>query len=294
MKASSSESVRPALERMQCMEIRGGNSQADNSLIVPGLNVWVYCKPFGGSSSGGDVYYVSSCASGRITRVLLADVSGHGSGVSKLASGLRDLMRRNVNVVKQTRFVEGMNRQFLELSESGSFATALVATYFQPTRRLTLCSAGHPAPLLYDASRRAWSYVEQPVLESEAITGTPLGVHDEARYPQIERRLERGDLVLLYSDALTESMGLDGQLLGTAGLLRLIRGIDSGEPAEIVPRLLETLQSLHPDNLHGDDVTILLLESVATSTRLIDNLLALFRLLRGVRDRSNWQPGVEI
>ena len=44
--------------------------------------------------------------------MLLADVSGHGAEVAELGRGLRDLMRKNVNVIRQKRFVEGMNRQF--------------------------------------------------------------------------------------------------------------------------------------------------------------------------------------
>jgi serine phosphatase RsbU (regulator of sigma subunit) len=219
--------------------------------------------------------------------VLLADVSGHGAQVSKLALGLRDLMRRNVNVVKQTRFVEGMNRQFTELSQSGAFATALVATFFQPTSRLTFCNAGHPDPLFYDASRGIWSSLEQPAVDSEHVTGTPLGVHDQARYPQFEMVLERGDLILFFSDAVTESLDADGGMLGMDGLLRLIAPLDAASPAELLPRLLSALRSCHPDNsLVHDDLTLVLLEATGTSTKLVDNLLALFRLLGPVGDST--------
>ena len=64
---------------MQCMEVWGGNQTADSGVIMAGLDAWVYSKPFGGADGGGDVYYVSSCATGRITRLLVADVSGHGT-----------------------------------------------------------------------------------------------------------------------------------------------------------------------------------------------------------------------
>ena len=100
-------------ERMQCMEVWGGNEAVERSVQTAGLDIWVYNRPYGQAAGGGDVYYLSSCASGRITRILLADVSGHGEVVSQTAVGLRDLMRRNVNFVKQTRFVRAMNRQFV-------------------------------------------------------------------------------------------------------------------------------------------------------------------------------------
>ena len=79
---------------------------------MPGLQSVIFSRPHGASKAGGDVYYLSSCASGRISRLLLADVSGHGAEVAELGRGLRALMRKNVNVIRQKRFVEGMNRQF--------------------------------------------------------------------------------------------------------------------------------------------------------------------------------------
>lgn len=109
-------------ERMRCMEVWGGNQAIDRRLTTAGLNVWLHSRPFDNALGGGDVYYVSSCASGRITRLLLADVSGHGEIVSQTAIGLRDLMRLNVNYIKQTRFLKAMNDQFAIVDEEGGFA----------------------------------------------------------------------------------------------------------------------------------------------------------------------------
>src|ERR1051325_9608852 len=113
---------------MQCMEVWGGNQLADSGVVMAGLDAWVYSKPFGGADGGGDVYYVSSCASGRITRLLVADVSGHGAAVAEQAVSLRTLMRRHVNYLDQTVFVRSMNQQFAASSQAGCFATALVTT----------------------------------------------------------------------------------------------------------------------------------------------------------------------
>src|SRR5438477_8597012 len=118
---------------MQCMEVWGGNQPTNSGVVMAGLDAWVYSKPYENASSGGDVYYVSSCATGRITRLLVADVSGHGASVAQTAAGLRGLMRRHVNQIDQTRFVRSMNEQFQALSAAGSFATAVVTTFFAPT-----------------------------------------------------------------------------------------------------------------------------------------------------------------
>src|SRR5580692_2675422 len=84
-------------QHMQCMEVWGGSQIASSGVELAGLDVWIYSKPFGQAQRGGDVYYVSSCASGRISRLLLADVSGHGKSVASTAADLRTLMRRFVN-----------------------------------------------------------------------------------------------------------------------------------------------------------------------------------------------------
>src|SRR5436190_24089769 len=101
---------------MTCMEIWGGNEPADHSVSMPGLDAWVFSRPYEDAKAGGDVYYVSACATGRITRLLLADVSGHGTKVAETAMGLRRLMQKYVNFIDQSAFVRSMNQQFGELT----------------------------------------------------------------------------------------------------------------------------------------------------------------------------------
>src|SRR4051794_16098285 len=110
---------------MHCMEVWGGNQTADRGVVMAGLDAWVFSKPFGGADGGGDVYYVSSCATGRITRLLVADVSGHGAAVCDVAGQLRGLMRKHVNQIDPARFVQSMNTQFAALAKAGCFATAV-------------------------------------------------------------------------------------------------------------------------------------------------------------------------
>ncbi len=95
---------------MRCLEVWGGNEAVDQGVVVPGLDAWLYSRPFEGHSAGGDLHYVSSCAAGLVTRVLVADVSGHGEMVSDMARKLRELMRRYVNYIDQTRLVQSLNQ----------------------------------------------------------------------------------------------------------------------------------------------------------------------------------------
>ena len=278
-------------DRMQCMEVWGGNRAVDRNIETPGLRSWVYSKPYAGSESGGDVYYLSSCASGRITRILLADVSGHGQAVSKIATGLRDLMRRNINYISQSRFVAGMNRQFSDENSGGEFATALVSTFFSPTRTFSLCNAGHPPPLLFHNESRRWSELSNERRDGEeneeVISDTPLGVCDEAAYFQHDIRLDPGDMVLSFSDAVTESEDADGQQLGRAGVLRLVSDLQVSHPDDVIPALINRIGELDPRSLERDDTTIVLCQATGHGTPLANSLLAPFRFFRHVRDKTD-------
>lgn len=276
-------------QRMQCMEVWGGNVRVERHFQMPGLDVWISCQPEGQANAGGDVYYLSSCASGRITRILLADVSGHGELVASTAAGLRDLMRKNVNVISQRRFVAAMNQQFTAASAAGSFATAVVSSFFAPTQSLSLCNAGHPNPLLFRAARRDWTILDltnPPRDSANEISDLPLGIVDQVGYRELNVRLDKGDCVLCYSDAFSDACGTDGRPLGVEGVLQAVASMrEAGEEA-FLSSLVDVIRALHPGNLSQDDATLVLFSANGTRTLLRDDLLAPFRLLRKVTDAS--------
>jgi len=246
---------------LQCLEVWGGNDPADRGVAMPGLDAWVFSLPYEQADQGGDVYYMSSCATGRITRMLVADVSGHGSEVAKTSDALRALMRRHVNQISQTRFVRALNREFAALADEGRFATAVAASYFAPTRTLTLANAGHPPPAIYRADENRWSLLEPESSARSAAAGpanVPLGILDLTDYDQRVVRLEPGDLVLCYTDSLIESRAADGAMLGTRGLIRTLSILDPREPAMFIERLLMAIAAEHRGNLAHDDVTAML------------------------------------
>ncbi len=249
---------------MQCMEIWGGNDEVNSAISNPGLDIWVSSRPHRGDKLGGDIHYVSMCASGRISRVALADVAGHGDEVAELATSLRKQMRRHINTIDQTRFAKALNREFAELSErSGKFATALLAAYFSPSQHVVFCNAGHPRPLHYRVENRTWSALDEAKCHPDPeragkIANLPLGVIAETEYSQFAMPLDYGDLVLIYSDALIEAPDGEGDMLGEAGLLDLVRELDASRPETVVKELLSRIDQLADGDLE-DDATIIML-----------------------------------
>ena len=63
-----------------CMEIIGGNRATQELVHAPALDIWIDSRPLESDAGGGDIHYVSTCGAGYVTRLALADVSGHGVG----------------------------------------------------------------------------------------------------------------------------------------------------------------------------------------------------------------------
>lgn len=238
---------------LQCMEIRGGSQVVDEAVSTPGLDAWVHSRPFEGAANGGDVYYLSLCGGGVITRLIVADVSGHGEEVADVSDSLRTLMRAAINTKSQTRLVGRLNRRFADLMQLRRFATAIVATYLATSRTLTVCNAGHPRPLLYRAEAGSWEVLEGDV---GTVGNLPLGLDEESPYHQFSVPLGRGDVVLVYTDALTEAMDPSGTLLGEPGLLELVAGLDPADPRRLGSDLLAAVGRHRGGRPAADDETL--------------------------------------
>lgn len=287
---------------MQCMEVWGGNRATTQSVAMAGLDAWVHCRPYSGpdqplsgqsqptDEGGGDIHYLSSCATGRITRLLIADVSGHGASVSSIAVTLRDLMRRYVNFVDHGRLVRTLNADFVSLADAGCFATALVATYWSPTSRLTLSNAGHPRPLVRRASTGRWEFLhanERNAGADDAPANLPLGLFDPGAYDQFSVTLQPDDLVLLYTDSVIETPDARGRLLGEDGLRSLLDEIQNTDPSALIETLKAALVARQQTDTFNDDLTMVVLRpnELAPRMRMLDGLLAGGRILRAGWER---------
>ena len=269
------------------MEIWGGNRAIEKSFEAPGLDIYVHSQPFQDSNAGGDIYYLTSCASGRVSRFLLADVSGHGESVAGVAKSLRDLLRQNVNRISQEKFVGDMNREFGNLGEDSGFATAVVATFFEPTQTLDISIAGHPYPIYYRADRNKWVHLD-PARTDANYENMPLGIVAGTNYPRRKVTTRAGDMFLLYTDAFIESAkdNASGSLLGVEGVLELLNENPLVAAGEVIPFLRDRIGSMAVGNLVDDDASLILGHFTETKVRMRDNLMAPLRLLGDVCDRT--------
>src|SRR5580658_8692114 len=116
------------VERLACLELRGGNQLARYAARLPGLTAWVSCNPLRPSRRGGDLYYLSACSHGSIARVVIADVSGHGEKVSAAAVHLQKALRQHIDLWDQSLLIRDLNESFFRDEHRAKFATAFLGS----------------------------------------------------------------------------------------------------------------------------------------------------------------------
>ena len=123
---------------------------------LPGLSAWISCRPLMPAIEGGDLHYLTVCGEGAISRVVLADVAGHGDIVSGVAERLRQGLRKHVNTWDQTELLQELNDSFAAGADGVQYATAFVLGHYVESGEVLFTNAGHVPPLWYRAATRPW------------------------------------------------------------------------------------------------------------------------------------------
>lgn len=245
---------------LQCLEIWGGNNRVSHPLELPGLRGWLYSEPSEQSVQGGDVHYVSVCSKGLLTRMALADVTGHGPTAGSLASLLRTLIHKHIDTWDQSELMRELNSSLHSSVTHSQYASALLFAYYRPTGELVFTNAGHPPALWYHVATKTWEWLESSTVLTHEIEGLPLGLIDGTDYEQAAVQIEPGDLVVLYTDGITEARNADGQMLERDGLFAIARGLPVDEPSRLVESLIARLGEFRGGTPPEDDHTLCVLQ----------------------------------
>jgi serine phosphatase RsbU (regulator of sigma subunit) len=247
--------------RLACAETWASNQRAASLVELPGLTAWVHCAPAGQGHAGGDVHFISVCPSCIVSRIALADVSGHGPTVAAFGEKLRELMHRYLLDLEQSALMRDLNEVVrTELGDS-HYAT-MVAVGFHGRRGLAvMTNAGHPPPLWHRASRGEWSWLEtKRPSERERPAGTPLGLIADATYDRLVVKPQAGDLLVLHTDGVCETRNPSGAELGRSGLLDMVRTLDTSSAEILGTQLTSALCDFRGHAEPLDDETIIVLK----------------------------------
>lgn len=246
--------------RLACFELWGGNGHANHAVELPGLSGWVHSAPLETGLSGGDVHYLSVCSKGMVSRIVLADVAGHGNHASSVAEDLRRVFQRHTDNWDQSALMQELNEAFARVSREGLFATAFALGFYLETRELLFSSAGHPPALWYRAGEKSWELLQDCTPYAVDIAGLPLGLIAGTAYSQTGVRLGAGDVLVLYTDGITEARNPSGGELGQSGLLKIVRALEPVSPADICRDLLSAVHTFRDGEPRHDDETLLVLQ----------------------------------
>ena len=249
-----------ATRRLACTEVWGSNSYVETPVELPGLSGWIYSNPLG-SGGGGDLHYMSVCVEGDLSRVVLADVSGHGEQANPAAAVLRDLMRKHIDHWGQAEFMGDLNQTLSRQWGGRPYASVVMLGYRNSTGELAFTNAGHPAPFWRKTLQDQWVLLEEGASQpTTQVVGTPVGMVRDAAYTEAVVQLAVGDLLLLYTDGLTEAVNDRGEEFGTAELGAALNGARVGSPRALGMAVLAALADFCKGAEPMDDQTLILLK----------------------------------
>ncbi len=200
---------------------------------------------------GGDLYDAVKLADGNIA-IAVADVSGKGVPGALLMASLHTIYRAEIRRgLSAARLMTRVNRHFCESASDGNFATFFHAIIHPKERQIEYCNAGHNAAILvrHDGS------VEQ--LES---TGIILGFMREAKYQDVQVNFEPGDVLVAYSDGITEAENAHEEMFGKDRLISVVQELRPMTPAKIKKGIIEALRDFTHFGKIQDDVTLLVVK----------------------------------
>ena len=203
---------------------------------------------------GGDFYDVLPLVSDPDGRVIitLGDVTGKGSPAALLMALLLAVLRTLVDERLEARaLVSRLNAQICRHSPGSRFITLFYGVYTPGSGALTYVNAGQNPPLL----RRSDGSIERL-----GSTGIALGMFEGSTFGAVETRVNPGDLLLLYSDGITEAENPAGQPFEESGLEAFIAAHPQQMPAELAPALLRAVEAHARDSRFTDDLTVLILK----------------------------------
>ena len=185
---------------------------------------------------------------GRVLLVI-ADVSGKGVPAALLMSAFRaSLMSQEADGASPAQVAERLNAFLYRSVDPGKFVTAFMGFLDGATGRFVYANAGHNPPVLLRADGS---------VEWLATGGLILGILPECRFESGEAVLGTGDLLLLYTDGVTEGADAAGEQFGEDRLVASLRLLADRSCASVVSELVREVRAFEGTTGPADDVTLL-------------------------------------
>jgi sigma-B regulation protein RsbU (phosphoserine phosphatase) len=223
------------------------------SFSIPCLSCETFYQPARGI--GGDYYDFLSLSGGR-WGIAIGDVSGKGIGAALLMASLQASLRAQAlhPHLDLATLMGDVNRLVHESSPTAFFASLFYAEYEPATRMLQYVNAGHNPPIIV---RPRTESCEVFHLHAEAV---PIGMFADTQFAATKFQLEKDDILVAYTDGITEAANSSGELWGVNRLESLLRSCSQMGPSQIVENILAKVSDFAKDEPQRDDVTLVVMK----------------------------------
>jgi sigma-B regulation protein RsbU (phosphoserine phosphatase) len=253
--------LRTAEERTRVAEIEVAVSRAqmeiareiqrtllpDHPLTLAGVRFAGRCLP--AVEVGGDYFgYFPREPDGADS--FIGDVSGHGVGAALLMAEARSafMMQRLISASAAPILEKLNDLLFDDLDRATLFMTACCSTFNARTSELSYANAGHPPALLLRADQDCCGLLQ--------AGGMLLGIRKAVKFEETITVLNEGDIVVFYTDGITERASESGEFFGIGRLGDAIIAHRHEEPEALVTAVLDVVDRFAGRRPHDDDVTI--------------------------------------
>ncbi len=219
---------------------------------VSGIRLGGICIP--AKEVGGDYYDYLSHDNDRLDLVI-ADVSGHNVGAALIMSEARTMIRSRSGQFSHPDDLLRELNQFLyeDLTKAELFITLFYLQYRPDTRVVEYASAGHSPTLLWQAAKAQCLRLDPE--------GLIVGVKKEFPYERDSYKLESGDVMIMYTDGLTEAENQENELFGEQRLAGLLRDNHHLQPQELINYVVDQVRIFTGHQNFTDDVSMIVLQA---------------------------------
>ncbi|MGC8595653.1 MAG: PP2C family protein-serine/threonine phosphatase [Candidatus Kryptoniota bacterium] len=217
---------------------------------IAGWSIWLYTRP--ANDVGGDlVDYMDY--DGNKFGFAIGDVAGKGLGaallMSKLQSSLRALAYRENSLCDLGRH---LNEIFCRDSLPEKFASLLYIVLRPGENRIKLLNAGHYPPIL----------LSNGTAKTLPRGGPALGILKSSVYVEQSLEMSNGDILVAYSDGVTESRNSEGEFYGDQRLISKLLDLDSSTATELGKGVLQSVEMFLGDERPNDDLSLVVIKKL--------------------------------
>lgn len=204
---------------------------------------------------GGDFYDVLQLPDQK-TGLIIADVSGKGMPAALFMGLSRTVVRANATWhAAAADAIQDANMMIAEDTRSGMFVTLFYGIFNARTHNLTYVNAGHNPPLLFRGLKQ---------YEELRGTGMALGVLEDSRFEEKTVQLNPGDMLLIYTDGVTEAINAQDEQYGIERLMAAVQSMPGRSATEVLDTIIDQVNQFSGQAPQYDDITLMVLRVIPT------------------------------